>query len=205
MPKPSSLITKRVVEYGSGSPIAGVNFSYALCVRPAFLGCDDYNSGTGVTNADSLITIPQESISSTDSFNTYIFKKNGFWSNGKAPLFSPFDDLGSDTPPISYFTDSFQVQLFPVVNITIHAKNTSTALHDKTFFHECQGQCCPGALPREGYSISLRREIDTTFVYPVFGNVENHLLIINSRGTDTVFIHSQFIVKGDNVNLEILY
>jgi hypothetical protein len=33
------LITGKVIEFGSGLPIAGVNFSYDLCVRPAFLGC----------------------------------------------------------------------------------------------------------------------------------------------------------------------
>jgi hypothetical protein len=39
----------------------------------------------------------------------------------------------------------------------------------------------------------------------VFGNIENHLYVEKFDGAvmDTVFTHSQFIAKGDNVNPEI--
>ena len=201
-----SLITGKVIEFGTALPIAGVDFSYDLCVRPGILGCDDYTSGAGVTNVDGLITIPQESISSTDAFDDYSFSKNGYWRNGKAPLFSGFD-YGADIPPINHFSDSFEVRLFPVVNIHVHAKNTAITPADTAFYLECQGQCCPGFMARDGNEIFLRRGIDTTFNYPVFGNVENllYVLKISSVAVDTVFAHSQFIAKGDNVNLEVLY
>jgi hypothetical protein len=65
---------------------------------------------------------------------------------------------------------------------------------------------CPGFIGRDGNAIFPGRGIDTTLDYPVFGNVENPLYVvkINSVAPDTVFYHSQFIAKGDNVNLEVL-
>lgn len=204
--KPSGLITGRVVEYGSGLPIAEVQFSYNLCVRPAFLGCDDYNSGKGITNPDGLITIPQESISGTGSFDNYTFGKDGYWRNGKTPLFSPFD-YGADIPAISYFRDTFKVQLFPVVNVSVQAKNTAINPADTIFYLQCQARCCPGFVGRDGNLVSLRSGIDTTFDYPVFGNVENYLYVVKSTSaaTDTVFAHSQFIARANSINLEVLY
>src|SRR5438874_3993539 len=70
---PATSITGREIEYGSGLPIADVNFHYALCSSAS---C----SGSGVTNADGLITVPESSIMSLPS-GTYSFSKNEYWTN----------------------------------------------------------------------------------------------------------------------------
>ena len=202
-PNPS-LVSVRVVEFGSGLPIAGVDFSYQFCVHVADFGCAEYSNGSEVTNTDGLIAIPPEAIGHYP-FSSYAFGKNGYWINAEGDfLFLPY---GSGWPPIDYANDGWQVKLFPKVNIRIHAKNITITPPQTTFYLQCQGECCPGYTPRDGNEILLGRGIDTTFDYPVFGNVENHLDVVKIDGaaTDTVFTHSQFLSKGTIVNLEILY
>jgi len=203
-----SPVSVKVVEFGSGLPIAGADFSYGFCARSADFGCAEYKNGSAITNTDGLITVPREAIGHY-SFSSYTFRKNGYWINAEGGfLFLPY---GSDFPPPdlingSNSADGWQVKLFPIVNIQIHAKNTTNTLGDTTFFLKCQGQCCSGPSQRDGNLISLTGGgQDTTFNYPAFGNTENHFFIINRDDTDTLFSHSQFIAKGDNINLEISY
>lgn len=190
-------ITGRVIEYGSGLPIADVQFHYSVCGSAS---C----SGIGMTNADGLITIPESSIT-----GSYSFSKDGYWINAK----QDFDFMGEGLPPISFFTngsnkyDSFQVRLFPEVKIRIHAKDSSPTPGDTGLLFQCQAKVLASALPRSGFPILLARGIDTTFDYLGFGNTENYLSMakINGAATDTVFSHTQFIAKGDSLNLEIVY
>ena len=197
------LVSVRVVEFGSGLPIAGVDFSYQFCAHVADFGCAEYRDGSAVTNTDGLITIPPEAIGHYP-FSSYTFAKNEYWVNADGDfLFLPY---GSDWPPIDYANGRWQVKLFPKVNISIHAKNIIVTPLETTFYLQCQGQCCPGFSGRDGNPVSLGRGTDTTFDYPVFGNVENDLYVVKSNSaTDTVFAHSQFIAKGDSVSIEVLY
>jgi hypothetical protein len=139
----------------------------------------------------------------------YAFRKEGYWENAKGESL-PY---GSDFPYPIFFPnnsggdDSFHVELFPIVTIRIHAKNISPATPETSFYLGCQAQFMQNYTPREGNSIFLGRGTDTIFDYPVFGNVENRFNVnkIIGNTTDTVFTHSQFIARGDNLHLEALY
>jgi len=203
LPEPL-FITGRVIEYGSGLPIANVHFHYSICGSAS---C----SGDGTTNADGLITIPESSINIVPSSGSYSFTKDGYWPNAK----QKFILRGEDLPPVSFSPptnglekyDSFQVRLFPEVKIKVHFKDSTITAGDTEFFFQCQANVLAGSLPRFGFPVTLARGIDTTFEDTGFGNTENYLSIakINGASTDTVFFHTQFIAKGDSMNLEIVY
>jgi hypothetical protein len=205
------ILNGRVIEYGSGLPIAGASFSYSFCTRVASTGCAETESQTIVTDADGSLTVPAQSISSLLLFSSdyFAFRKEGYWENA----IGGFVQYGSDFPYPIYFlnnaggADSFHVELFPIVTIRIHAKNISPATPETSFYLGCQAQYLQNYAPREGYGPDLRQGMDTTFEQAVFGNVENRFYVnrIIGNTTDTVFTYSQFIAKGDILNLEVLY
>jgi hypothetical protein len=129
------ILNGRVVEYGSGLPIAGANFSYSFCTRAAVdFGCAETESETIVTDADGSLPIPAQSITSLlFPLDYYAFRKEGYWENAKGESL-PY---GSDFPYPIFFPnnsggdDSFHVELFPIVTIRIHAKNISPDTRNK--------------------------------------------------------------------------
>ena len=210
--QPSVLLIKgRVVEFGTELPISNATFLHQFCVKDDFFGCAEYRTVTSTADANGLLTIPSEYLSGSFYYSSNEFSKSGYWSNSKS-FQSIITSYGYDLPKIIFYTnntnnnDSFHVKLFPLVNISVHIKNTGPVQMAGSL--ECQGIFSSNENPRSSYSTFLRAGIDTVFSYPVFGNVQNRIYVKKTQSsgmTDTLFTNTRLIAKGDNISLDIIY
>ena len=199
-PKPKKLLSGRVIEEGSNSPIIGAKVSAGVCTQFDFFGCARWD--------DTVVY--------SDSFGKFRFYKDvsrnisiefsGYWSHIDEPdVTSVFGSLNYQPAHVDYYTDqtgsldSFLIHLFPVKNITVNVKNTgvgsSSSLRCKALFFGTNAS-----------KINLRSGIDTSFQYPVFGNTENKVFVVrDSPLNDTVYAQTRYINKTESLILDIIY
>ena len=206
--QPPHAIKARIIEYGTGLPLADAIVD-VVAVTSATLPGSMIFKPTDINGECSFLGngVAFREFSKTGYGNTTIYPGLGRWYQFSPILLFP------TTPPFGYFSgsnlywcDSFLVKLFPKKYITIR-------LVDSLRLNTCQDDCdvifgMNGLFSEQGIDhtvyntfanrITLRPNIDTTFQYPVFSNAQNSFnvsqyereygFIIRSFFTDTVFI-----------------
>lgn len=196
-------IKARIVEYGTGQPVAGATLS--VCTSPL---ATDQNPCAGsylsfTSNASGEVFFE------ADKYGSIGVEKNGYWLLGYEERFITF--LGDD--PLYrdgiHTAENFLVKIVPQTNITIHIKNNNVSLnHNVSFNREAMFSPEGFSIPSQ-YEIILRPNIDTTFQYMVFGNTGNLFLVSDyydpGYSGNIYYQEAKFIPHGNSFILNITY
>ena len=178
LPPPSSAheIKARVIEYGTDRPISGVSIS--LWLIPG-----GYLNTTTDANGECFFDGKEfASFQLTAANHWYYYGQNPSASIVFYPGNMSFDYYSGG----AISCDSFLVKLFPITYITVHIKDSLLLplldLSDHLIFAVNASfnlnstnytVYSGGSSNQDGEIVRLRRGIDTTFQYPVFGNTNN--------------------------------
>ena len=175
-PPPPPVVTKpikvTVLEFGTNQPIDGA--SVKMCLSP---------SGAGCTGAYTYFTTSSsgETIFSTNKYRYGGATKNGYWSLDYSSCFIKYYN---DDPVLAaqgiHTSDSVIVKLVKQEYALLHVRDSSGVGHDVNLYREGYFDFC-SYYPFE--IIPMRQNIDTTFTYLVFGNVNNLFTIADLPDT----------------------
>jgi len=208
------IVKAKVIEYGSDLPIEGATLSICTTAvsRYVFECAGDYINFYSNTNGECFFK--------TDS--VYLFRSVAKdWYDGTFYPNCLLDEwIHTNSDGTLYVPDSFTVRLVPYRYVTVHVKDTGTAVDtDKALLLHVRGLVYPrsGGDPGACSSpllnqVTLRPQIDTTlYDYFIYGNADNEFII--SEGVHSWenlpigVIHREikYIPKEDSLTVEIIY
>jgi hypothetical protein len=200
-------VKAKVIEYGNDLPIDSATLF--VCSTPLASDSCPGNYKTFTTNATGECFFEAEA--------KYFVRE--IWKEGYVSLIhQPHNPCLSEPDQWGGYgdatVDSFLFRMVPYRNVTVHLKNANTNLDADVYFgfrviyySRTNIECRSGLMNL----LTLRPNIDTTFQYLAYGNIENEYFITRSYDNDQgiligpVYLKKEYIPKDGYITVEINY